>query len=232
VPAGGEPVVATLTNPDTSVEYPVALTDNNDGTYTARYELPVDEPAGTYALIVRNGDVDLFRGDVTVYEAGTGVLSLDQTIVDGQAKESAVVGQPAVVLVLLRDTDNGTFSAPGVPVAGQLRGPGIAGYNQLAVEEQGQGAYALTYIAPTAGLFYLSISVGNAELPLSPYEVLATDTPLQPQTGVNPLMAPIFDAPTAPMSPMQSWSASLQPAEPLINAYVNEQVCFSCHVVC
>jgi len=230
LPVGGEPVVATLTDPATSTDYPVAIADNNDGTYTATYELPVDALEGTVALVVQNGDVDLFRGDVNVYEAGTGVLSLENTIVSGQGTTATRVGLPTTLLVLLRDTDNGTFSGAGVPVAAELRGPNIAGYNQLEVAEQGRGTYVVTYIAPTSGLYFLSISVGGAAVPLSPYEVLATEDGPVSNTPI-PFMAPIFTANNAPFTAMESWSASLQVAEPLLEAFVNEHTEFEVHAL-
>lgn len=178
MPVGGVTVVATLSNANGAV--PVIIVDNNDGTYTARYEVPANLP-GEFDLSVEVEGQNVHSGTVKVAEVGTGELVLANTRLSGDYL-NAVVDQPARIIVSLFDENSKPYVADNIPVQVALTGNGrTIDANVLA---NGDGTYEATFTIAQPGPYKLKVAVAGAELPRSPFNLVGVYS-----RPANPLMA-------------------------------------------
>ena len=105
-------------------ERPLTIVDNNDGTYTARYEIPNGE-SGNYDLrvIVENidGPIDVLKSTVKVVAVGTGMLSLAMSSVVGSGLVVTQVNADASFVVYLRDAAGAPYVQTNVSIDALVR---------------------------------------------------------------------------------------------------------------
>jgi len=164
VTTGGAPVAGFLTyqGEGGGTPVPVAVTDNNNGTYGLDY-LP--EKAGTYLLDVKIGDKSVKDAPFTItIEAGAfDPLNFDWEglELDAEGRRVLVAGNTDAFKVGAKDAYGNPLKNGGLSVAGSISGPSDV---PVSVSDNSDGSYALSYTPFKAGNYELLVDVDGTPI--------------------------------------------------------------------
>jgi hypothetical protein len=135
--------------------YTVDIVDNNDGTYSASYVLPVGSAAAgpnAYQLELTLGGMvvvpsDQVPGAITALVAGTGAPNAMRSTVAGPGLGSVPTERRVCVVALINDDIGQPYVGGDVDVRGQLLRDGGTVYEVKEIKgvSRGDGSYELCY---------------------------------------------------------------------------------------
>jgi hypothetical protein len=164
---GGETFAAHFVPLDgDSGAFTQVLTDNGDGTYTARYEL-ISTSSSQYVITLEHVATRtriaptpmLTRVTAAATTASVRVLALAKATLSGDGLAHAVTGRTASFTIVTRDTRRVALLSGGVPMRARLVGPVDVDAHVL---DNGDGTYTVTYQLARAGRYVLSVTSNGA----------------------------------------------------------------------
>eukprot|EP01128_Nolandella_sp_AFSM9_P007577 TRINITY_DN41_c0_g1_i1.p1 TRINITY_DN41_c0_g1~~TRINITY_DN41_c0_g1_i1.p1 ORF type:complete len:1432 (-),score=481.49 TRINITY_DN41_c0_g1_i1:80-4375(-) len=159
---GGTEVAAKLVNDETGEEIPVVVVDNGDGTYHATY--PGVEKAGSYTLTptVTGDNVKDAPFTVTVKHGNPdGSKFTWEELSDNFAEDGTntlAAGQTETFKVVSRDSFGNQISAGGLALAGK------SDLGDVAIADNSDGSYTVSYTPTKAGTFPTSVLLDDAAI--------------------------------------------------------------------
>ncbi|KAG8005411.1 Filamin-C, partial [Nibea albiflora] len=152
------------------------IRDNRDGTYTVSY---VPDMTGRYTITIKYGGDEIPYSPYRIHALPT-----------GDASKCLVTECPDLLSVL-----SGSGIGPTIQIGEETVitvDAKAAGKAELDVDvvENADGTFDIYYTAPEPGKYVITIRFGGENIPNSPFHVVATDDPISPVDGMEPLLRP------------------------------------------
>ncbi|XP_047245448.1 filamin-C-like isoform X3 [Girardinichthys multiradiatus] len=162
------------------------IRDNRDGTYTVSY---VPDIAGRYTITIKYGGDEIPYSPYRIHAVPTGDASkcLVTVSIGGHGLGSGVgqtiqIGKETVITVDAKAAGKGKVTCKvSTPDGAEL---------DVDVVENADGTFDIYYTAPEPGQYIITIRFGGEHIPNSPFHVLATDDPISPADGMEPVLRP------------------------------------------
>ncbi|XP_019126772.1 filamin-C isoform X10 [Larimichthys crocea] len=162
------------------------IRDNRDGTYTVSY---VPDMTGRYTITIKYGGDEIPYSPYRIHALPTGDASkcLVTVSIGGHGLGSGIgptiqIGEETVITVDAKAAGKGKVTCKvSTPDGAEL---------DVDVVENADGTFDIYYTAPEPGKYVITIRFGGENIPNSPFHVVATDDPISPVDGMEPLLRP------------------------------------------
>ncbi|XP_026182187.1 filamin-A-like isoform X13 [Mastacembelus armatus] len=162
------------------------IRDNRDGTYTVSY---VPDMAGRYTITIKYGGDEIPYSPYRIHAIPTGDASkcLVTVSIGGHGLGSGIgptiqIGEETVITVDAKAAGKGKVTCKvSTPDGAEL---------DVDVVENTDGTFDIYYTAPEPGKYVITIRFGGEHIPNSPFHVVATDDPISPVDGMEPMLRP------------------------------------------
>ncbi|XP_054862569.1 filamin-C-like isoform X3 [Amphiprion ocellaris] len=162
------------------------IRDNCDGTYTVSY---VPDMAGRYTITIKYGGDEIPYSPYRIHALPTGDASkcLVTVSIGGHGPGSGIgptiqIGEETVITVDAKAAGKGKVTCKvSTPDGAEL---------DVDVVENADGTFDIYYTAPEPGKYVITIRFGGENIPNSPFHVVATDDPISPVDGLEPMLRP------------------------------------------
>ncbi|XP_074481228.1 filamin-C-like isoform X6 [Sebastes fasciatus] len=162
------------------------IRDNRDGTYTVSY---VPDMAGRYTITIKYGGDEIPYSPYRIHALPTGDASkcLVTVSIGGHGLGSGIgptiqIGEETVITVDAKAAGKGKVTCKvSTPDGAEL---------DVDVVENADGTFDIYYTAPEPGKYVITIRFGGENIPNSPFHVVATDDPISPVDGMEPVLRP------------------------------------------
>ncbi|XP_053718006.1 filamin-C isoform X4 [Synchiropus splendidus] len=162
------------------------IRDNQDGTYTVSY---VPDMAGRYTITIKYGGDEIPYSPYRIHALPTGDASkcLVTVSIGGHGPGSGIgptiqIGEETVITVDAKAAGKGKVTCKvSTPDGAEL---------DVDVVENADGTFDIYYTAPEPGKYVITIRFGGEHIPNSPFHVVATDEPMSPVDGLEPILRP------------------------------------------
>ncbi|XP_051275728.1 filamin-C isoform X12 [Dicentrarchus labrax] len=162
------------------------IRDNRDGTYTVSY---VPDMAGRYTITIKYGGDEIPYSPYRIHALPTGDASkcLVTVSIGGHGLGSGIgptiqIGEETVITVDAKAAGKGKVTCKvSTPDGAEL---------DVDVVENADGTFDIYYTAPEPGKYVITIRFGGENIPNSPFHVVATDDPVSPVDGMEPMLRP------------------------------------------
>uniref|UniRef100_A0AAX7VWT6 Calponin-homology (CH) domain-containing protein n=1 Tax=Astatotilapia calliptera TaxID=8154 RepID=A0AAX7VWT6_ASTCA len=162
------------------------IRDNRDGTYTVSY---VPDMAGRYTITIKYGGDEIPYSPYRIHALPTGDASkcLVTVSIGGHGLGSGIgptiqIGEETVITVDAKAAGKGKVTCKvSTPDGAEL---------DVDVVENADGTFDIYYTAPEPGKYVITIRFGGEHIPNSPFHVVATDDPVSPVDGLEPMLRP------------------------------------------
>uniref|UniRef100_A0A8C9TV45 Filamin C n=1 Tax=Scleropages formosus TaxID=113540 RepID=A0A8C9TV45_SCLFO len=163
------------------------IRDNRDGTYTVSY---VPDMTGRYTITIKYGGDEIPYSPYRIHALPTGDAS--KCLVTGQSSSwfglgaglgpTIQIGEETVITVDAKAAGKGKVTCKvSTPDGAEL---------DVDVVENSDGTFDIYYTAPEPGKYVITIRFGGEHIPNSPFHVVATEEPVAPADGMEPLLRP------------------------------------------
>uniref|UniRef100_A0A3Q4HHX9 Filamin C, gamma b (actin binding protein 280) n=1 Tax=Neolamprologus brichardi TaxID=32507 RepID=A0A3Q4HHX9_NEOBR len=154
------------------------IRDNRDGTYTVSY---VPDMAGRYTITIKYGGDEIPYSPYRIHALPTGDAS--KCLVTGSGIGPTIqIGEETVITVDAKAAGKGKVTCKvSTPDGAEL---------DVDVVENADGTFDIYYTAPEPGKYVITIRFGGEHIPNSPFHVVATDDPISPVDGLEPMLRP------------------------------------------
>ncbi|XP_070785141.1 filamin-C isoform X5 [Enoplosus armatus] len=154
------------------------IRDNRDGTYTVSY---VPDMAGRYTITIKYGGDEIPYSPYRIHALPTGDAS--KCLVTGSGIGPTIqIGEETVITVDAKAAGKGKVTCKvSTPDGAEL---------DVDVVENADGTFDIYYTAPEPGKYVITIRFGGENIPNSPFHVVATDDPISPVDGMEPMLRP------------------------------------------
>uniref|UniRef100_A0A7N8X5R0 Filamin C, gamma b (actin binding protein 280) n=1 Tax=Mastacembelus armatus TaxID=205130 RepID=A0A7N8X5R0_9TELE len=154
------------------------IRDNRDGTYTVSY---VPDMAGRYTITIKYGGDEIPYSPYRIHAIPTGDAS--KCLVTGSGIGPTIqIGEETVITVDAKAAGKGKVTCKvSTPDGAEL---------DVDVVENTDGTFDIYYTAPEPGKYVITIRFGGEHIPNSPFHVVATDDPISPVDGMEPMLRP------------------------------------------
>ncbi|XP_069543920.1 filamin-C-like isoform X6 [Brachyistius frenatus] len=162
------------------------IRDNRDGTYTVSY---VPDMTGRYTITIKYGGDEIPYSPYRIHALPTGDASkcLVTVSIGGHGLGSGIgptiqIGEETVITVDAKAAGKGKVTCKvSTPDGVEL---------DVDVVENADGTFDIYYTAPEPGKYVITIRFGGENIPNSPFHVVATDDPISPIDGMEPVLRP------------------------------------------
>ncbi|KAM6962063.1 filamin-C-like isoform 2-T2 [Tautogolabrus adspersus] len=162
------------------------IRDNRDGTYTVSY---VPDMTGRYTITIKYGGDEIPYSPYRIHALPTGDASkcLVTVSIGGHGPGSGIgptiqIGEETVITVDAKAAGKGKVTCKvSTPDGAEL---------DVDVVENADGTFDIYYTAPEPGKYVITIRFGGENIPNSPFHVVATDDPISPVDGMEPILRP------------------------------------------
>ncbi|XP_026218464.1 filamin-C isoform X9 [Anabas testudineus] len=162
------------------------IRDNRDGTYTVSY---VPDMTGRYTITIKYGGDEIPYSPYRIHALPTGDASkcLVTVSIGGHGLGSGIgptiqIGEETVITVDAKAAGKGKVTCKvSTPDGAEL---------DVDVVENADGTFDIYYTAPEPGKYVITIRFGGEHIPNSPFHVVATEDPVRPMDGMEPLLRP------------------------------------------
>ncbi|CAI5636680.1 unnamed protein product [Oreochromis niloticus] len=162
------------------------IRDNRDGTYTVSY---VPDMTGRYTITIKYGGDEIPYSPYRIHALPTGDASkcLVTVSIGGHGLGSGIgptiqIGEETVITVDAKAAGKGKVTCKvSTPDGAEL---------DVDVVENADGTFDIYYTAPEPGKYVITIRFGGEHIPNSPFHVVATDDPISPVDGLEPMLRP------------------------------------------
>ncbi|XP_076577758.1 filamin-C isoform X8 [Chaetodon auriga] len=162
------------------------IRDNRDGTYTVSY---VPDMTGRYTITIKYGGDEIPYSPYRIHALPTGDASkcLVTVSIGGHGLGSGIgptiqIGEETVITVDAKAAGKGKVTCKvSTPDGAEL---------DVDVVENADGTFDIYYTAPEPGKYVITIRFGGENIPNSPFHVVATDDPISPVDGMEPMLRP------------------------------------------
>ncbi|KAM8884183.1 filamin-C isoform 2-T2 [Synchiropus picturatus] len=162
------------------------IRDNQDGTYTVSY---VPDMTGRYTITIKYGGDEIPYSPYRIHALPTGDASkcLVTVSIGGHGPGSGIgptiqIGEETVITVDAKAAGKGKVTCKvSTPDGAEL---------DVDVVENADGTFDIYYTAPEPGKYVITIRFGGEHIPNSPFHVVATDEPMSPVDGLEPILRP------------------------------------------
>ncbi|XP_026182184.1 filamin-C-like isoform X10 [Mastacembelus armatus] len=160
------------------------IRDNRDGTYTVSY---VPDMAGRYTITIKYGGDEIPYSPYRIHAIPTGDASkcLVTVSIGGHGLgigPTIQIGEETVITVDAKAAGKGKVTCKvSTPDGAEL---------DVDVVENTDGTFDIYYTAPEPGKYVITIRFGGEHIPNSPFHVVATDDPISPVDGMEPMLRP------------------------------------------
>ncbi|XP_074481229.1 filamin-C-like isoform X7 [Sebastes fasciatus] len=160
------------------------IRDNRDGTYTVSY---VPDMAGRYTITIKYGGDEIPYSPYRIHALPTGDASkcLVTVSIGGHGLgigPTIQIGEETVITVDAKAAGKGKVTCKvSTPDGAEL---------DVDVVENADGTFDIYYTAPEPGKYVITIRFGGENIPNSPFHVVATDDPISPVDGMEPVLRP------------------------------------------
>ncbi|XP_072233218.1 filamin-C-like isoform X6 [Leuresthes tenuis] len=162
------------------------IRDNRDGTYTVSY---VPDMTGRYTITIKYGGDEIPYSPYRIHAVPSGDASkcLVTVSIGGHGLGSGLgptiqIGEETVITVDAKAAGKGKVTCKvSTPDGAEL---------DVDVVENADGTFDIYYTAPEPGKYVITIRFGGEHIPNSPFHVVATDDPIVPVDGVEPVLRP------------------------------------------
>ncbi|XP_074554006.1 filamin-C-like isoform X12 [Halichoeres trimaculatus] len=162
------------------------IRDNRDGTYTVSY---VPDMTGRYTITIKYGGDEIPYSPYRIHALPTGDASkcLVTVSIGGHGPGSGIgptiqIGEETVITVDAKAAGKGKVTCKvSTPDGAEL---------DVDVVENADGTFDIYYTAPEPGKYVITIRFGGENIPNSPFHVVATDDPISPVDGMEPMLRP------------------------------------------
>ncbi|KAL7370523.1 hypothetical protein ABVT39_003192 [Epinephelus coioides] len=162
------------------------IRDNRDGTYTVSY---VPDMTGRYTITIKYGGDEIPYSPYRIHALPTGDASkcLVTVSIGGHGLGSGIgptiqIGEETVITVDAKAAGKGKVTCKvSTPDGAEL---------DVDVVENADGTFDIYYTAPEPGKYVITIRFGGENIPNSPFHVVATDDPISPVDGMEPVLRP------------------------------------------
>ncbi|KAM9845887.1 filamin-C-like isoform 2-T2 [Aulostomus maculatus] len=162
------------------------IRDNRDGTYTVSY---VPDMTGRYTITIKYGGDEIPYSPYRIHALPTGDASkcLVTVSIGGHGPGSGIgptiqIGEETVITVDAKAAGKGKVTCKvSTPDGAEL---------DVDVVENPDGTFDIYYTAPEPGKYVITIRFGGEHIPDSPFHVVATDDPISPMDGMEPMLRP------------------------------------------
>uniref|UniRef100_A0A8C9WIV8 Filamin C n=1 Tax=Scleropages formosus TaxID=113540 RepID=A0A8C9WIV8_SCLFO len=154
------------------------IRDNRDGTYTVSY---VPDMTGRYTITIKYGGDEIPYSPYRIHALPTGDAS--KCLVTGAGLGPTIqIGEETVITVDAKAAGKGKVTCKvSTPDGAEL---------DVDVVENSDGTFDIYYTAPEPGKYVITIRFGGEHIPNSPFHVVATEEPVAPADGMEPLLRP------------------------------------------
>uniref|UniRef100_A0A3Q3GI66 Filamin C, gamma b (actin binding protein 280) n=1 Tax=Labrus bergylta TaxID=56723 RepID=A0A3Q3GI66_9LABR len=154
------------------------IRDNRDGTYTVSY---VPDMTGRYTITIKYGGDEIPYSPYRIHALPTGDAS--KCLVTGSGIGPTIqIGEETVITVDAKAAGKGKVTCKvSTPDGAEL---------DVDVVENADGTFDIYYTAPEPGKYVITIRFGGENIPDSPFHVVATDDPISPVDGMEPMLRP------------------------------------------
>ncbi|XP_073337082.1 filamin-C-like isoform X4 [Pagrus major] len=154
------------------------IRDNRDGTYTVSY---VPDMTGRYTITIKYGGDEIPYSPYRIHALPTGDAS--KCLVTGSGIGPTIqIGEETVITVDAKAAGKGKVTCKvSTPDGAEL---------DVDVVENADGTFDIYYTAPEPGKYVITIRFGGENIPNSPFHVVATDDPITPVDGMEPMLRP------------------------------------------
>ncbi|XP_069543921.1 filamin-C-like isoform X7 [Brachyistius frenatus] len=160
------------------------IRDNRDGTYTVSY---VPDMTGRYTITIKYGGDEIPYSPYRIHALPTGDASkcLVTVSIGGHGLgigPTIQIGEETVITVDAKAAGKGKVTCKvSTPDGVEL---------DVDVVENADGTFDIYYTAPEPGKYVITIRFGGENIPNSPFHVVATDDPISPIDGMEPVLRP------------------------------------------
>ncbi|XP_018585523.2 filamin-C isoform X8 [Scleropages formosus] len=162
------------------------IRDNRDGTYTVSY---VPDMTGRYTITIKYGGDEIPYSPYRIHALPTGDASkcLVTVSIGGHGLGAGLgptiqIGEETVITVDAKAAGKGKVTCKvSTPDGAEL---------DVDVVENSDGTFDIYYTAPEPGKYVITIRFGGEHIPNSPFHVVATEEPVAPADGMEPLLRP------------------------------------------
>uniref|UniRef100_A0A3P8URD4 Filamin C n=1 Tax=Cynoglossus semilaevis TaxID=244447 RepID=A0A3P8URD4_CYNSE len=175
--AGVATLEVLLYGPTGKTSCPLVM-DNRDGTYTVSY---VPDMTGRYTITIKYGGDEIPYSPYRIHALPTGDAS--KCLVTGSGIGPMIqIGEETVITVDAKAAGKGKVTCKvSTPDGAEL---------DVDVVENSDGTFDIYYTAPEPGKYVITIRFGGEHIPNSPFHVVATDEPITPVDGMEPVLRP------------------------------------------
>ncbi|XP_078138337.1 filamin-C isoform X4 [Centroberyx gerrardi] len=154
------------------------IRDNRDGTYTVSY---VPDMTGRYTITIKYGGDEIPYSPYRIHALPTGDAS--KCLVTGSGLGPTIqIGEETVITVDAKAAGKGKVTCKvSTPDGAEL---------DVDVVENADGTFDIYYTAPEPGKYVITIRFGGEHIPNSPFHVVATEDPITPVDGMEPMLRP------------------------------------------
>ncbi|XP_029017551.1 filamin-C-like isoform X2 [Betta splendens] len=162
------------------------IRDNRDGTYTVSY---IPDMTGRYTITIKYGGDEIPYSPYRIHALPTGDASkcLVTVSIGGHGLGSGFgptiqIREETVITVDAKAAGKGKVTCKvSTPDGADL---------DVDVVENADGTFDIYYTAPEPGKYVITIRFGGEHIPNSPFHVVATDEPIGPMDGMEPVLRP------------------------------------------
>ncbi|KAG2460230.1 filamin-C isoform X4 [Polypterus senegalus] len=162
------------------------IRDNGDGTYTVSY---VPDMTGRYTITIKYGGDEIPYSPFRIHALPTGDASkcLVTVSIGGHGLGTGLgptiqIGEETVITVDAKAAGKGKVTCKvSTPDGAEL---------DVDVVENADGTFDIYYTAPEPGKYVITIRFGGEHIPNSPFHVVATEEPVAPVDGIEPMLRP------------------------------------------
>uniref|UniRef100_A0A8C4S225 Filamin C n=1 Tax=Erpetoichthys calabaricus TaxID=27687 RepID=A0A8C4S225_ERPCA len=160
------------------------IRDNGDGTYTVSY---VPDMTGRYTITIKYGGDEIPYSPFRIHALPTGDASkcLVTVSIGGHGTglgPTIQIGEETVITVDAKAAGKGKVTCKvSTPDGAEL---------DVDVVENADGTFDIYYTAPEPGKYVITIRFGGEHIPNSPFHVVATEEPVAPVDGIEPILRP------------------------------------------
>uniref|UniRef100_A0A8C4S5X4 Filamin C n=1 Tax=Erpetoichthys calabaricus TaxID=27687 RepID=A0A8C4S5X4_ERPCA len=162
------------------------IRDNGDGTYTVSY---VPDMTGRYTITIKYGGDEIPYSPFRIHALPTGDASkcLVTVSIGGHGLGTGLgptiqIGEETVITVDAKAAGKGKVTCKvSTPDGAEL---------DVDVVENADGTFDIYYTAPEPGKYVITIRFGGEHIPNSPFHVVATEEPVAPVDGIEPILRP------------------------------------------
>ncbi|XP_066561059.1 filamin-C isoform X4 [Amia ocellicauda] len=162
------------------------IRDNGDGTYTVSY---VPDMTGRYTITIKYGGDEIPYSPYRIHALPTGDASkcLVTVSIGGHGLGTGLgptiqIGEETVITVDAKAAGKGKVTCKvSTPDGAEL---------DVDVVENSDGTFDIYYTAPEPGKYIITIRFGGEHIPNSPFHVVATEEPIAPADGIEPILRP------------------------------------------